>query len=87
MKTMTLATAALLAMSGLALAGEDESAVTIDLSNASKDVHTYHIKCQYGGKDPTSCGTPSVWENTNGVRGLQTSTSMTGIKPDTRLMS
>ena len=87
MKTMTIAAAALLTASGFALAGEDESAFTIDLSAASKDTHTYHVKCQYGGKDPRYCGSMTLWENTNGVKGLQTTTSMTGTPPDVRVLS
>ena len=87
MKTMTLAAATLLTLSGFALAGEDESAFTIDLTGADKGLPTYYLKCQFGGKDPKTCGIPSVWENTNGVKGLQTTVSMTGVPKDDRLLS
>lgn len=86
MKSLTIAAAALMAVSGFALAAaEDESAFTIDLSGASKDVHSYHLKCQNGRDLTQGCGLVSVWENTNGVRGLQSTVSMTGIKADSRL--
>lgn len=86
MKAMTLAAAAFVALSGFAIAGEDESAITIDLG-ASKDANSYFLKCRYGGKDLSSCSGISIWENTNGVRGLQTSTSMTGTPPDKLVLS
>ena len=87
MKTITIAAATLLTLSGFAVAGEDESAFTIDLTAASKDTHAYHLKCKYGGKDPRHCGAMSLWENTNGVKGLQTTVSMTGVPKDDRLLS
>ena len=87
MKTMTIAAAALLAASGFAFAAEDESAVTLDLTGADKGLGTYYLKCQYGGRDFRTCGTLSVWENTNGVRGLQTTMSMTGVPRDDPALS
>ena len=77
MKTMMLATAVLIALSGVSGATgdpDDESAFTLELSGANaENVHDYFLKCS-NGKDITStgCGVLSVWENTNGKRGLQT---------------
>jgi hypothetical protein len=72
MKVVNLALAvALLGAFGPAYAqpSSDESAFALDLDAAN--LHSYFIKCK-SGKDITNCPGPSIWENTNGLKGLQT---------------
>jgi hypothetical protein len=54
----------------------DESAFTIDLDAANQ--HSYFVKCK-NGRDISNCQSPSIWENTNGLRGLQTYTTPTDV--------
>lgn len=87
MKTIIVAVGALLAVSVPASAVEDESAFTIDLTGGSQDsaVHAYHVKCQYGGDIHAGCGLVSLWEESNGVFGLQSAAGMLVEKSDSRL--
>lgn len=87
MKAMLLAVGVVLSLSGLATATEDESAFTIDLTGGNRDsaVHAYHIACQYGTELNQGCGQVSVWEEVNGVVGLQKQASIRVEKPDHRL--
>lgn len=50
----------------------DESAKTIDLTAAGKGI--YYLFCHAGKKtDLTTCTAPRLYEETNGLKGLQTS--------------
>lgn len=67
--------AVLLGACGHALAkptAPDESARTIDLTAAGKGI--YYLHC-FGGKksDLSTCTSPRLYEETNGLEGLQTS--------------
>lgn len=86
MKLFAIATVALIALSGLALA-DNEAAFTLDLSGASKDVKAYYVKCQFGRQLGAACGLVSIWQEENGVKGLQTVKSIDGIIADKSLIS
>lgn len=90
MKAIALAiSAVLLGWTGLALAGPagDESAFTLHLEAANQN--SIYLKCQYG-KDITHCPNPTLWEETNSLRGLQTGGSagdLATVGPDAQLLS
>lgn len=68
---LTLFAFALLGAAGLATAA-DESAHTLDLSS----VHggTFFIKCE-NGRNVRDCESPSLWQDSNPMTGLQTDTT------------
>lgn len=70
-----LATLASLAGPAFAANGADESAHKFDLEAVVGK--TLFLKCD-NGKNVLDCEDPSVWENTNPVRGLQTSVFWSG---------
>lgn len=75
MKTTLLTVLVLVGLTGLTTAlAEREEAFAIDLSSADEQgrVHAYYLKCESGQALGPSCGVIRVYENTNGVLGLQT---------------
>lgn len=84
----TLYALALLGVTGMAsAAGSDESAQTIDLSAVNGG--TYFIKCE-NGREVSKCQSPSLWQNSNPVEGLQSGIFASNAKrydPDTRLLA
>lgn len=87
--SLAIASLLLLGTSGMAVAnppGDPESAFVLDLSPAGG--HSFHIHCPHNAA-LSSCGSPSLWENTNGLQGLQTKAVLTqaGIaSPDSELL-
>lgn len=78
MRLTIIATAlVLLGVSGFAAAGEE--ALTLDLS-VLPGGSTYFLKCSRGA-DLANCGLVSIWEQTNGHPGLQTSIFAYGGRP------
>ncbi len=66
----------------------DESFFSLDLT--SVDGSTYHLMCQHKSKEAVGCGIPSLWEETNTLRGLQSikySASGRLFEPDTPLLA
>lgn len=82
----TLYALALLGVTGIAAAGgNDESAQTLDLSAVNGG--TYFVKCE-NGRDIRQCASPSLWQDSNPVGGLQTSklASNGRYDPDSHLL-
>lgn len=79
---LTLAT-----LSGLATADSGgEEILTLDLRPAGGDL--LFLGCTTGSKDLTRCGMLMIYEQTNGVEGLQTSQYTSGEKgyaPDQKI--
>lgn len=66
----------------------DDSAFTLDLTAAGKGV--YYVKCMNNSKDIASCPSPSLWEESNPVPGLQSTTFTSSGKvyvPDNELVA
>lgn len=88
LKYLIIATA-ILGLSGLSHAAPvGEESATIDLS-AIPAGSTYFLKCSRS-KDPSNCGVPSLYEQTNGMPGLQSSVFAYGGVPrpaDERLLA
>lgn len=63
---------ALVGLSGLVQAAPaappDESAFTLDLTDATG--LTFFVRCE-NGRDISHCEQPSIWQQTNGLSGLQ----------------
>ena len=82
-------TTAIVGLSGLATAGPvGEESFTLDLSSIPGG-STIFLKCSKS-KDLTNCGIPSLWEQTNGMAGLQSSAFAYGGLPrpaDEKLLS
>lgn len=83
--------AALLLLPSLATASKQqgEEFLALDLT-ALPNGAIYFLKCSnYEMKGPAECGFTSVWQQSNSVRGLQSSILTNGKawEPDTRLLS
>lgn len=87
--SIAIASLLILGTSGMAVANppdDPESAFVLDLTPAGG--HSYHIHCPHNAA-LSNCGMPSLWENTNGIFGLQTRTEMTPYgfaSPDSELL-
>lgn len=90
MKATTLVLAlALVGVSGTAIANpkdDPQSAFVLDLTPAGGS--SYHVNCQKNA-ELSNCQQASLWENTNGLRGLQTgktATQTSVVNPDSLLL-
>jgi hypothetical protein len=89
MKTTAIVLAlALTGIAGLAIANpanDPESAFVLDLTPANGS--SYHVHCK-NHQPLSNCKDPTIWENTNRLRGLQTGATPTTtglVDPDSML--
>lgn len=78
---LALTLAALILLSGIALAGPTtgEETLALDLTSIPGG-STYFLKCSRS-RDIANCGLVSIWQQTNGIVGLQTTKFSFGGKP------